>query len=68
LEQIMGVAYSNNVGRGSKLLLAHCVLIGRWQRSPARDRLEQQLGREVARRLVNALVRPQVARGGSSSP
>jgi hypothetical protein len=58
LEEIMGVAYSNNVGPGSKRLLAHCALIGRWERSPARDRLEQQLGRELARRLVHALMRP----------
>ena len=64
----MSVAYSNNVGRGSKRLLAHCALMGRWERSPARDQLEQQLGRDLSRKLVHALVRPQAERGGSSSP
>jgi hypothetical protein len=64
----MSVAYSNKVGRGSRRLLAHCALMGRWERSSARDQLEQQLGREFARRLVYALVPPQAGRGGSSSP
>jgi hypothetical protein len=68
LEHIVSIAYSNNVGRGSQRLLAHCALMGRWERSPARDELEQALGRELARRLIFALVRPQAERGGSSSP
>jgi hypothetical protein len=68
LEHVMSIAYSTNVGPGSRRLLAHCALMGRWERSPARAQLEQQLGREMARKLVYALVRPQAGLGGSSSP
>lgn len=68
LIHVMSTAYSNNVGPGSRRLLAHCALMGRWERSPARDQLDQQLGRDLARKLVYALVRPQAERGGSSSP
>jgi hypothetical protein len=64
----MSIAYSNNVGRGSRRLLTHCALMGRWERSGVQTQLEQQLGRDLARKLVYALVRPQAARGGSSSP
>ena len=64
----MSIAYSTNVGPGSRRLLAHCALMGRWERSPVRDQLEQQLGRDLSRRLLYALVRPQAERGGSSSP
>lgn len=64
----MSIAYSNNVGPGSKRLLAHCALMGRWERSPAQDQLEQQVGRDLARKLVYALIPLQAGRGGSSSP
>jgi len=64
----MSVAFSNNVGPGSRRLLAHCALMGRWERSPVQDQLEQQLGRELARKLVFALGASQPGRGGSSSP
>ena len=64
----MSIAYSTNVGPGSRRLLAHCALMGRWERSPARNQLEQQLGRDLARTLLYALVRPQAGLDGSSSP
>ena len=51
--------------RGSDLLLRHCG----FERAPAADRLAEELGPELARRLV-AELRSQVQAGrrGSSSP
>ena len=66
--QIMSVAFSNNVGRGSRRLLAQCALMGRGSARRSQDQLEQQLGRELARKLVFALVGSQAGAGGSSSP
>ena len=64
----MSVAFSNNVGPGSRRLLAHCALMGRWERSPVQDQLERQLGRDLAHKLVFGLIGPQAWRLGSSSP
>jgi hypothetical protein len=55
----------DGMSRGERLLLARCGFIA--ERRPARARLEAALGRELARRLVAALCRPQ-GRFGSSSP
>ena len=45
----MSVAYSNNVGRGSKRLLAHCALMGRWEETVlAAAPLDESLACEVA--------------------
>jgi hypothetical protein len=56
--------------RGLELLLYHCVSLGRWDeaRLPATARLEQALGRELARLLLAALTAPQGRRAVSSSP
>jgi hypothetical protein len=44
---------------GHTLLVEHCLALGFSQsRPPARDRLEQALGRDLTRRLVFALTRP----------
>lgn len=42
------------ITRGERLLLEHC-LAGRSERASAALRLEQQLGSQLARRLVTAL-------------
>jgi hypothetical protein len=57
-----------HTSRGAELLLHHCAAIGRLDepRAPARSRLDQALGPELAQLLVRALVRRQVR--GSSSP
>ncbi len=52
--------------RGAGLLLAHCAAVVD-DRPSAYQRLEQELGGELARLLVFALVGPQ-GRRGSSSP
>jgi hypothetical protein len=52
--------------RGAGLLLVHCAAVAD-ERPSAYTRLEQQVGRELARLLVAALSRPQ-GRRGSSSP
>ncbi|MFL5955113.1 MAG: hypothetical protein ACJ76I_13510 [Gaiellaceae bacterium] len=52
--------------RGAGLLLVHCAAIAD-ERPSAYARLEQQLGRELARLLVVGLAGPQ-GRRGSSSP
>jgi hypothetical protein len=56
--------------RRSDLLLYHCLTIGGLDepRLPARTRLEQALGSELARLLVTALVTTPQGRRGSSSP
>jgi hypothetical protein len=56
--------------RRSDLLLYHCLTIGGPDepRLPARTRLEQALGSELARLLVTALVTTPQGRRGSSSP
>jgi len=64
----MSAALSENLDRGSRLLLSHCRILATWDRSPATDRLVDQLGGDLARKLVYALARPQVGRDGSSSP
>jgi hypothetical protein len=64
----MSVAFSTNVGRGSRRLLAQCAAMGLWERSPVQDQLEQQLGRDLAHKLVFGLIGPQAGRLGSSSP
>ena len=53
--------------RGIELLLAHCAPVMDDERRRAYDRLEQQVGRDLARLLVVALAGPQ-GRRGSSSP
>jgi hypothetical protein len=52
--------------RGASLLLFHCAAVAD-ERPSARSRLEDELGGELARLLVFALVGPQ-GRRGSSSP
>jgi hypothetical protein len=56
---------------GTELLLQHCLLLDRSdedeERPPARARLEQRLGPELAQLLLTALTAPQ-GRRGSSSP
>ena len=52
--------------RGSSLLLVHCAAVTD-ERPTAYMRLEDELGGELARLLVFALVGPQ-GRRGSSSP
>jgi hypothetical protein len=64
----MSVAVSKVHRKGSRLLLAHCLLFWDWDRTSANERLEQQIGGDLARKLVYALARPQAGRGGSSSP
>jgi hypothetical protein len=50
-------AAAQNPPRGLDLLLAHCRALGRVEcgRSDALDRLEEAVGEELARRLVDAL-------------
>jgi hypothetical protein len=52
--------------RGAELLLVHCAELPE-ERPPAYVRLQDALGRELARFLVSALVRRQ-GRRASSSP
>jgi hypothetical protein len=52
--------------RGAELLLVHCAAVSD-ERPSAFARLELELGGEVARKLICALVGPQ-GRRGSSSP
>ena len=52
--------------RGAGLLLAHCAAVAD-DRPSAYQRLERELGGELTRLLVSALVGPQ-GRRGSSSP
>jgi hypothetical protein len=52
--------------RGASLLLVHCAAVAD-ERVSAYQRLENALGRELARLLVFALCGPQ-GRRGSSSP
>jgi len=52
--------------RGVELLLVHCAAASH-ERPSAYARLERELGGELARLLVSALVGPQ-GRRGSSSP
>jgi hypothetical protein len=51
-------------GRGYELLLEHCASLTRAPapRPPARQRLEEALGGELARLLVAALAEPRHAR------
>ena len=52
--------------RGAELLIHHCLTGGGGEpRRPARDRLEQALGRELTQLLVGALT-PGQTRGCSS--
>ena len=53
--------------RGAKLLLVHCSHVDA-DRVSAAVRLEQQLGRELVRFLLRALVPRGQGRRGSSSP
>ena len=50
--------------RGSELLLEHCAVLARVSssRTPAVERLEQELGGELTRLLVVALARRRAAR------
>ena len=56
--------------RGAEMLLHHCLALGRGEeaRPPARVRLEQALGPELAQLLVRALAPGQGRGAGSSSP
>lgn len=56
--------------RGDELLIHHCLSIGGSDASrlPARQRLEQAIGGELAQLLVTALVPAAQGRRGSSSP
>jgi hypothetical protein len=51
--------------RGAALLLRHCAVLDEGRPS-AYARLEEQLGDDLARMLVRALVGPQGLRGSSS--
>ena len=59
-------AQSEGPGRGADLLLEHCAALDRLDeaRTPAVERLELELGGELARMLVTALA----ARGGNGRP
>jgi hypothetical protein len=66
----MHVAQSERGGRGVELLLAHCASAGNMgddHRSPARERLCDAVGDDLARLLVNALV-PRGPRPHRASP
>ena len=55
----MSVALPNDFSKGSRLLLAQCRFFAEWERGrPVGERLEAQLGRDLARKLLYALVRP----------
>jgi len=56
--------------RGVEMLLHHCLSLGRSDepRTPARVRLEQALGGELARLLLHALAPAQRRGAASSSP
>jgi hypothetical protein len=54
--------------RGDALLLHHCLTVAAPERPPARERLEQALGGELATLLVGALVPRVQGLRGSSSP
>jgi hypothetical protein len=51
--------------RGNALLLSHCAAFGD-ERPRAYERLEQEVGPQLARFLVSALRAPQGRRGASS--
>jgi hypothetical protein len=53
--------------RGAELLLVHCAAVSD-ARPSAFARLERELGGDVARKLICALVSPSYGRCGSSSP
>jgi hypothetical protein len=53
--------------RGATLLLAHCAAVP-CDRPSAYSRLEEQIGGDLARMLVRALVGAPQGRRGSSSP
>jgi hypothetical protein len=59
-------AFMPHPHRGLELLLVHCAPVAD-DRQPAYDRLQQEVGGDLARLLVVALVGPQ-SRRGSSSP
>lgn len=57
MKMIMNTIVTPNVKRdGTSLLLRHCLSLGTAQhRVPARDRLDEAIGPELARRLVASL-------------
>ncbi len=57
MKQNMNVIVTHNVKRdATSLLLRHCLSLGTAQhRVPARDRLDEAVGPELARRLVTSL-------------
>jgi hypothetical protein len=63
--QVMG-AFQPQPLRGAELLLMHCTAASA-ERPSAFARLERELGGELTRKLLHALVGPQ-GRRGSSSP
>lgn len=46
-------------GRGAELLLAHCDALTGVDAATAYERLEESVGRDLARMLVGALARPR---------